>query len=578
MPLPFRPRRGVAFSDKIGDTLADVPAPASPDRYDRTPETTLALNAAFVNALYNGLTEAILAVQFGTRRIVHWNKGAEAMFGYSAQEVLGKKTEILYPDQHSFERISEFATPEIREHGAWRTEWRYRRRDGSTFPADVVATMIEGSEGSQFYVIVVRDIAARKRSEAEFLDQGRLLLRIRQRLQAVLDNTTMLIYVAGSDGKLGLINKRFETLFKLNEADSVGTSLYAVFDKETADVLVANNAKVLETKTTMEFEEVIPLSDGPHTYISAKIPLHDERGFLYAVCTVSTDITERKRDQQTIEKMNQELEGRVTARTSELQTANEQLRLEISNRRQTEEKLLQSERMAAIGVTTAKLVHEIANPLQTMITAVEILDRHLSGDPLMSPEKITSIVNDLKAEINLLLNFLDEFKEIARPRKLEVRPLDLVGLARELLSLEAPHYAKLGIRIEEDFAAEVPLIEGDSTKLRQVLLNLCKNAVEAMPSGGTLKLRAHSEAGQLVFEVADTGEGIPDELNVFELFTTSKPLGTGLGLAIVQEIVSAHRGVISYTSELNKGTSFQFRIPLLGDFGTDSADAVSEKR
>src|SRR5437762_1438657 len=193
MQRHFTSGRGLAFSNQIGDTLTNVFTTAQNLRASASfPTATLRLDAAFINALYNGLTEAILAVQFGTRRIVHWNKGAEAMFGYSAQEVLGKRTEILYPDQHSFERISELATPKIREHGAWQTEWRYRRRDGSTFPADVVATMIEGPEGSQFYVIVVRDIAARKQSEAEFLDQGRLLLRIRQRLQAVLDNTTML--------------------------------------------------------------------------------------------------------------------------------------------------------------------------------------------------------------------------------------------------------------------------------------------------------------------------------------------------------------------------------------------------
>src|ERR687891_3013205 len=101
------------------------------------PEPILPLDAAFVSALYNGLTDAILAVQFGTRRIVHWNRGAEAMFGYAAEEVLGKTTEIIYPDQHSFERISDLATPTIRTEGSWQTEWEYRRRDGSCFPADV---------------------------------------------------------------------------------------------------------------------------------------------------------------------------------------------------------------------------------------------------------------------------------------------------------------------------------------------------------------------------------------------------------------------------------------------------------
>jgi PAS domain S-box-containing protein len=523
--------------------------------------STLLLDSAFVNALYKGLPEAILAVQFGTRRIVHWNRGAKAMFGYTAQEVLGKTTEILYPDQYSFETISQLATAKIREQGAWQTEWEYRRRDGSRFPADVVATMIEGPEGSRYYVIVIRDISARKQAEAAFRKQNALLLKIRQRLQAVLDNTTMLIYVAGSDGKLSLINKRFEELFHVDAGNIDGTPLHAVFDKQTADRVLENNAKVLAAKTTMRFEEIIPQADGLHTYISVKVPFYDEGGVLGGVCAASTDITERKRDQEIIQKMNQELEARVIKRTAELEATNQQLRREIANRRQAEKKWLENERMVTIGVTSAKLSHEIANPLQIMVTAVELLEQSLNGDLPLETSK--SIVRDLKAQTNLLLNFLSEFKDVTRPSKLQLRPVNFILLVRELLMLEAPHYAKLGIRVEEDLAAELPLIAGDPVKLKQALLNLLKNAVEAMPHGGTLRLHAYRDNTVLVFEVTDTGVGIPEGINIFDLFITSKPMGTGLGLPIVQEIVSAHQGTMSYTSERDKGTTFKMRLPLL---------------
>src|ERR1044071_2599001 len=138
-------RSGVS-SREIGATLPNVPArPTNPQYYNQSP-TPLRLDSAFVTALYNGLTQAILGVQFGTRQIVHWNKGAEVMFGYAAHEVLGRTTEIIYPDQHSFDKISELATPKIRESGAWESEWQYCRRDGSRFYADVVATMIESVE------------------------------------------------------------------------------------------------------------------------------------------------------------------------------------------------------------------------------------------------------------------------------------------------------------------------------------------------------------------------------------------------------------------------------------------------
>ena len=147
--------------------------------------------------------------------------------------------------------------------------------------------------------------------------------------------------------------------------------------------------------------------------------------------------------------------------------------------------------------------------------------------------------------------------------KLEIQPVDLVLLSREVLMLEAPHYNRHGVKIEENFSTDVPFVAGDPIKLKQVLLNLFKNAVEAMPHGGTLTLRAYRDEEQVVFQVTDTGVGIPDGINVFELFATSKSLGTGLGLAIVKDIVSAHGGVINYTSEINKGTTFQLKLPVL---------------
>jgi PAS domain S-box-containing protein len=549
---------------QIGETLIDslVTTREHSIKMSKMLETALRLDAAFVNALYNGLTDAILAVQFGTRRIVHWNKGAEVMFGYPAQEVLGKTTGIIYPDQDSFERISELATPNIRAHGSWQAEWEYRRRDGSCFPADVVATMIQGSQGAEFYVIVIRDISARKQSEAALREQSALLQKSQQRLQAILDNTTMVIYIVDADGKFVLVNRQFARLFHLN-AEIAGTALDDVFDDETAHKFLENNARVLAARTPMEFEETVAQDDDLRTYLSVKVPLINESAIPYAVCGVSTDITERKRDQEKTEMINAELEVRVTERTAQLQASNELLRKEITNRRQAEEKLRKSERMATIGVTAAKLAHEIANPLQAMNGVVAELEQHLSQGTSPRRAILNDLVGDFRTEVNRLMALLDEFRNITRPMNLDIQAVNLVALAGEVLMLEAPHYAKSGIRIEENFAADLRPVAADPIKLKQVLLNLFKNAAEAMPDGGTLTVSAYRAEADFIFEVTDTGVGIPGGINVFELFTTSKPIGTGLGLAIVKDIVAGHRGSITYTSQTGKGTTFQLKLPLL---------------
>ena len=102
----------------------------------------------------------------------------------------------------------------------------------------------------------------------------------------------------------------------------------------------------------------------------------------------------------------------------------------------------------------------------------------------------------------------------------------------------------------------------DPEKIKQVILNLCKNAVEAMPKGGQLTFRAYRTNDNVILELSDTGQGIPEGFDPFHLFKTTKPEGTGLGLPIVQQIVSDHHGTVDYVSELGKGTTFRVSLDL----------------
>jgi signal transduction histidine kinase len=120
---------------------------------------------------------------------------------------------------------------------------------------------------------------------------------------------------------------------------------------------------------------------------------------------------------------------------------------------------------------------------------------------------------------------------------------------------------------------DLPPIRGDGAKLKQALLNLFKNAVEAMPYGGTLSVKGYLSGGAICIDISDTGMGIPDDLNVFDLFSSTKPHGTGLGLFIVQQIILAHDGVVSYASTVGKGTTFHLTLP-----ANVTADAAADIR
>jgi PAS domain S-box-containing protein len=232
---------------------------------------------------------------------------------------------------------------------------------------------------------------------------------------------------------------------------------------------------------------------------------------------------------------------------------------DISERVQLQERLLERERLAMVGATAAKLVHEIGNPLNSMSIALQLLQRRLGQSA--GEEHVRSSFQSLTGQMTRLANLLQEFRSLSRRHEPKLQPLDLRTLVEDVLAAEAPIHAEREIVVEHHSAPNLAIIHGDPDKLRQVLLNLCKNAVEAMPGGGTLTVCARNSGNQVFLEVADTGVGIPYGVNILEPFVTTKAEGTGLGLPIVRQIVSAHGGTLDYTSSPGQGTTFIVALP-----------------
>ena len=254
---------------------------------------------------------------------------------------------------------------------------------------------------------------------------------------------------------------------------------------------------------------------------------------------------------------------------------------DISDKLRLQEQLLERERLAAIGTTAAKFAHEVGNPLNGMYLVAQRLDRQLTKLPGVS-EALSPHVQSLMGEIRRLNVLLDEFRTLAQRQKLNLQPTSPTLVIQDVLTILAPQFAAQGITVEpktlsEMPASDMPEIEADGEKLKQVLLNLCKNAVEAMPSGGTLTIRTTQAGDQLSLEVQDTGGGIPEGVDIFEPFVTTKAQGTGLGLTISRQIIAAHRGTLSYESELGQGTTFTVRLPLSHQAEIDETDEIAER-
>src|SRR2546425_8612504 len=222
-----------------------------------------------------------------------------------------------------------------------------------------------------------------------------------------------------------------------------------------------------------------------------------------------------------------------------------------------EARMRQADRLATLGRMAANIAHEIRNPLASLTGAIEVLTSPVATDD--TRERLSQIVARESERLN---NIIKNFLEYTRPAPLSITTLDVAAAIEEVLVL-LEHRARPGsLKTVRDFAPSI-LWAVDAQQFRQILWNLCLNALEAMPEGGELRVAAEVVGDRLEGSVTDSGEGIGanDLSHVFEPFFSTKPEGTGLGLALVHRIVQEHGGEIDVRSSPGLGTTFTLSLP-----------------
>lgn len=230
---------------------------------------------------------------------------------------------------------------------------------------------------------------------------------------------------------------------------------------------------------------------------------------------------------------------------------------DVSEKVRLQGELMERERSATVGTTASMLVHEIGNPLNNMSLQLQALERKIArGEKDGAVPKVEACL----AEIQRLSRLVQEFRALSGRRRIVRYPLVMTELVESVLA----NMMRLsrGVQIRREFVDNKAVVLADADKLQQVFLNLCHNAVEAMPEGGVLTLHTRCEGTEYVLEVSDTGEGVREGIDIFAPFVTTKADGTGLGLAICSEIVREHSGTLAYEAEPGKGTKFRLRMPL----------------
>ena len=236
---------------------------------------------------------------------------------------------------------------------------------------------------------------------------------------------------------------------------------------------------------------------------------------------------------------------------------------DVTRDRQQEATTLESERSNAVKLLAAGVAHEIGNPLNALNIHLQLLARELRDLPDGTREPLSELVDVARTEVERLDAIISQFLRAIRPTKPVLEPEQPAEVLQETLKLLKTEFENRRIVVSVDIADPVPTVHLDRSQIKQVFFNLIKNALEAMPDGGSLKIVFGVDDAYVDLSFIDTGKGISaEELGrIFEPYHTTKTQGSGLGLMIVQRIIEEHGGEIDLTSKPGEGTCFKIRLP-----------------
>ena len=386
------------------------------------------------------------------------------------------------------------------------------------------------------YLTGVRIVEMRDVWSAE---QDRIVDEARQFTSLIIDSLPVGLYVVDREYRIQIWNRKRETGTQgLSRSQVVGRTVFEVLTRQPAEGLRAEFDAIFRTGELRQSDMMVDTPEGTRTYRLTRVPMRLGGDTITHVMTIGEDVSEWR-----------EVQGRI----------------------------LQSEKLAALGQLAAGIMHEINNPLATIAACVAAGEGRLaevSGPGTASLREYLAIID---TEVQRCTNIVDGLLDFSRPKAREKAAADLNDIVDEALGLLRHHKRFKQIALQRELEPQLPPVVVNREQIIQVLMALTINSIDAMEAGGRLTVRTMTgrrRMDEVIVEVEDTGPGIPGAVQskIFEpFFTTKAPgRGTGLGLSICYGIVEEHRGRIEVDSQLGRGATFRVHLPI--DFDAMMAD------
>jgi PAS domain S-box-containing protein len=460
--------------------------------------------------LFENANDGIILLSNPQLQIVDVNREVEKVTGYSPKELIRKEIFDLFTTEEMEKARSYFK--EVVEKGEERADClSLKMKDGSSLEVDLSTKRIDLGDES-FYQMIFRDLTEQRKLEKRIRESKRSL-------EAIFDGIQDHLSLQAPDYKILRVNRAVAENYKTSFQELIGRKCYEVYFQRTLSCEKCPVSVTLETKKPAS--SIMKLSEGNTTLKIFSYPLLDEKGGLASVIEYIKDITEEQ---------------------------------------QLQEQLIQSEKLAGIGILASGVTHEINNPLSGIIGMAEIA---LEED---DPSKNKDYLKDILTCAQRISEIVKGLKSYSRAAKKEDQsPVDLNEVLEESLKMVHLATKTISVKVIKQFQP-IERIKANMGEIQQVFTNLITNAFQAMDgNGGKLVLSTRSLKDSVEVKVTDSGMGIPQKhLNqIFDPFFTTKKLGegTGLGLNIVYRIVTKYEGTIDVESKEQIGTTFTIKFP-----------------
>jgi len=477
-------------------------------------EEELERQKAYFQQLFDNSPDAIAWLD-DADKVVTTNKGFEMLFGYRAEEAKGRFINDIVVPEDRIKEASAMSRAAL-NHAELRKERVRKRKDGSLVDVDTFGYPIRFGNKAVGIFAIYSDISERKQAEEA-------LQKSEEKYRTLFESKLDGMLVIDETMKPLLANKTAAEMFGF---DSVEELLEVnIFDyippeeRERALKIITKDMFEKDMRQVNEFR--LRTKSGKEIWVSAVGALTEYEGKVAGLISLR-DITERK---------------------------------------QMEEQLVRSEKLAAIGHLASGVAHELRGPLGAIRTATFYVQRRLAKSDLPATEpKVLEFLDIIDGEVNIASNVISDLIDFSRVAKPTISPVNIGGIIEDALKhVPIPE----NVNLARDIDKSLLMVMVDAEQIQRVFVNVIFNAVEAMPQGGRLGIRAGSKGEFVEVEFTDTGYGIPKSAidNIFDPLFTTKARGIGLGLAVCKSILERHGGGIGVKSKAGKGSTFTVSLP-----------------